>query len=165
MTDQNTKKYDKYNKVLIIDDNISGLSVACKKLKKEGYKVFKSTNGRDGIQIAKEKQPHVILLDVIMDKMNGFEVCKILKKEKKTEDIPVIFLSADHNLESQVKGLKLGAQDYIIKGSPIEILLAKVKTLADLRRKNLTIEFINKTRREWVREIKILSDRFMNLEI
>ncbi|MBI2591571.1 MAG: response regulator [Candidatus Brennerbacteria bacterium] len=101
--------------LLLIDDNplLRGMYEAA--FTKRGLKVFFSHDGESGIKIAKEKKPHVILLDLLMPGINGFEVLKRLKEDKDTENIKVIILSIISDQQHQKKAEKLGANDYLIK--------------------------------------------------
>jgi signal transduction histidine kinase/CheY-like chemotaxis protein len=104
----------KKNSVLIVDDeriNISSL----KFIISPEYTVYASSNGREAIETAEEFMPDIILLDVLMPDMDGYEVISALKSSEKTRDIPVIFITGLDNIEAEIKGLELGAADYISK--------------------------------------------------
>ncbi len=105
-------------------------------LEKEGYTVVTALNGRRALEQAQENKPDLILLDVMMPEMDGWEVCKQLMKDVKTSMIPVIFLTAKGSEVDEVVGLELGADDYIVKPISIRKLIARVKTV--LRRKEGT---------------------------
>ncbi len=101
--------------VLIVDDALENLAVLSALLK-ESYRIQTSTTGAKALELARQvPSPDLILLDVIMNDMNGFEVCRQLKASSVTADIPVIFLTAQSNIQDEEEGLALGAVDYIHK--------------------------------------------------
>ena len=102
-------------KVLVAEDepDIRGLIVFS--LQYAGYEVIEALNGEDAVKLAEAEQPDLILLDVRMPKMNGYEACSVLKAQDATREIPVVFLSA-RGQETEIKqGLELGAEEYILK--------------------------------------------------
>nr|AGS52972.1 sensory box histidine kinase/response regulator [uncultured bacterium contig00030] len=107
------EKTDK-NSVLIVDDENSNI-IALTNILKHDYTVYAATNGQEAIEAAKEFLPDVILLDIIMEDMDGYEVFSLLKAEEKTSGIPVIFITGLVSIEDEEKGLDLGAADYITK--------------------------------------------------
>jgi len=118
--------------ILIVDDTRENLDVLFSILQ-DDYKVRKANSGKLAIKITKKVLPDLILLDVMMPEMDGFEVCAILKADPLTKDIPVIFVTAMEQDSDEVKGLKLGAVDYITKPINAPILLARVKTHIQLK--------------------------------
>ncbi len=114
--------------ILIVDDNSQNLQLLSEYLDNANYKVSIATNGKKAIAIAKALQPDLILLDVMMPGVDGFDVCRQLKNESTTQDIPVIFTTALTETQNKVKGLKLGAVDYITKPFEEEELLARINT-------------------------------------
>ena len=113
--------------ILVVDDtpdNITLLSGLLKDL----YKVKIATNGQRALMVAKADPPDLILLDVMMPVMDGYETCRYLKMDKELKDIPVIFLTAKGNVDDENKGFEVGAVDYIIKPISPPILLTRVKT-------------------------------------
>lgn len=120
-------------KILLVDDSMLNLMILMDALKDE-YEVFKATNGQDAISIAKsDNPPDLILLDIIMPGMNGYEVCAKLSENSATKDIPIIFVTGIHDEKSQEQGLKLGAIDYITKPYSLPIIKAKVKNHLELK--------------------------------
>jgi signal transduction histidine kinase len=113
--------------ILIVDDTPTNIYIASKILERDGFQVISADSGRNGIDQAIEQQPHLILLDISMPQMDGYETCKHLKANPATKNIPVIFVSALTSADSKVRGLEGGAVDYMTK--PIEAgeLLARVK--------------------------------------
>ncbi len=110
-------------KILLVDDEPAILQFLELGLQNEGFEVRTAQDGMSAITIAREFQPHVAVLDVMMPGMDGFEVCRLLKK---TENIAVIMLSAKEEVDSRVKGLTIGADDYVSKPFSFEELLARI---------------------------------------
>jgi signal transduction histidine kinase len=119
--------------VLVIDDVPDNLRLLSGILKGQGYKPRPVPNGRLGLRAARNDPPDLILLDVDMPGMNGFEVCRALKADEKTRDIPVIFVSALEGTADKVEGLSVGGVDYISKPYQAEEVLARVRTHLSLR--------------------------------
>jgi len=101
--------------ILVVDDNPVNLQVLVRTLDGHGHRILAAKNGRAAIEIARRVRPDVVLLDVMMPEMGGFEVCRLLKADPLTRDTAVIFLSALGDVEDKVSGLTLGAVDYITK--------------------------------------------------
>ena len=102
-------------KVLVVDDTKDILVVVSKRLQSWGYEPFTADSGEEGLRIAMEQIPDLILLDIMMPKMKGRDVCAKLKADPKTEKIPVIFLTALGLADHIKAGMDLGADDYIVK--------------------------------------------------
>lgn len=121
-------------KILLVEDDIFLMNMYSTKFEIDGYEVFAADNGLDGLELAKEKQPHIILLDIMMPEMNGFEVLEKLKADPTTVKIPVIILTNINQQDDIQKGLSLGAVDYFIKAHfiPSEIVGKVEKILASL---------------------------------
>ena len=120
--------------LLLVDDNPSNLQVLRQTLQDIDCKIFIAKSGERALSIAVEDHPDLILLDIMMPGIDGFEVCRRLKSDKFTEDIPVIFLSALGETESKVKGLQLGAVDYVSKPFQPEEVKARVETHLTIHR-------------------------------
>lgn len=118
------KKYE--NKILLIDDTVENLDLAIETLG-ETYDMIVTKGGTGVFEIAVNEQPDLILLDIVMPGINGYEVCRKLKDDERTEHIPVIFLTSMSNSESKKNGFNIGAVDYITKPFEIEELKARVK--------------------------------------
>ena len=132
--------------VLVVDDIASNIKVIAGMLADEGYGVKVAISGRKALELVPVHRPDIILLDVMMPEMDGFEVCRRLKADPATADIPVIFLSAKDQAEDIVGGLELGAVDYVTKPVDPAILKARMRThlrlagmMADLKRQNAAI--------------------------
>ena len=120
-------------KVLSVDDNSDNLALVHDMLE-EVCEVMDATSGAEAIKLAKEEQPDLILLDVQMPEMNGFETLEVLLEDEQTKDIPVIFISARYRDPDRIaKGLELGAFDYLTKPVDEEILIAKVRVVERIK--------------------------------
>ncbi len=119
--------------ILMVDDNATNLQVLSQTLAGRGYRLLVAKNGENALTITAKTAPDLILLDIMMPGMDGFEVCRRLKSDPATIDIPVIFLSALGQTEDKVRGLKLGAVDYITKPFQPEEVIARVDTHLTLR--------------------------------
>ena len=120
--------------MLIVDDNLINIKLLAKSLLKENYRVLEAKNGNEGYNIAVSEKPDLILLDIMMPVKDGYEVCEMLKANEETKDIPVIFITAMTETTDKVRGLSLGAVDYITKPFNSSEVLARVRTQLNLRR-------------------------------
>jgi len=130
-------------RILVIDDLPENVFMLQDRLEHEGYKVLTAYNGKSGIEKAQNEVPDLILLDVMMPDINGFEVCKTLVSDSRTSDIPIIFVTAKTDPEDIKEGLDAGAYDYIKKPINKIELLARVKSelkLSDANRLLLEVE-------------------------
>ena len=120
--------------ILIVDDNPKNLQVLGNYLKNEGYKVEFALDGRSALDWIKQAEFDLILLDIMMPGMDGFEVCKIIKSDPVKQKIPIIFLTAKVDTESIVNGFDLGAVDYVLKPFNQKELIARVKTQIEIKK-------------------------------
>ncbi len=125
-------------KILVVEDENSLLETLIYNLKKQGYQVNSATDGRTAIHCAREFQPDLVLLDVMLPVLDGFEVCRILRQEM---NVPILMLTARDDEIDRVIGLELGADDYITKPFSMRELLARIK--AHIRRMRLIQEKID----------------------
>ena len=102
-------------KVLIVDDEEDIISLIKISLNLAGFDTFEALDGQKALTILKKQKPDLILLDIMMPRMDGYELCKRLKKNRKLKGIPVVFLTAKGQKEDAEKGLACGADDYIVK--------------------------------------------------
>ncbi len=128
------------NLILVVDDTNTNLEIVFNTLTNVGFKVITESDGKKALQQVEYKLPDLILLDVMMPGIDGFETCKRLKQNSATCDIPVIFMTANSDNDSKVKGLNIGAVDYITKPFHEEELLARIKTHLQLRNLTKTLE-------------------------
>lgn len=116
-------------KILLVDDEPDILEILSYNLSAEGYQIYTSRNGAEGVAKAKKKQPHLIVLDVMMPEMDGIEACETIRKTKGLENVIIAFLTARGEDYSQVAGFEAGADDYITKPIKPKVLISKVKAL------------------------------------
>jgi len=116
-------------RILIVDDEEHILKILEARLKSAGYDCIKAKNGREAVERAVKERPDIIIIDVMMPEMDGFQATKILKSQLETAAIPVMMLTAKKDTESEVKGIELGADDYMSKPFDGARLLARVKML------------------------------------
>ncbi|KPJ77574.1 MAG: chemotaxis protein [Deltaproteobacteria bacterium SG8_13] len=141
--------------ILLVDDEPANLQVLMETLGGTGCKRLIAKNGEAALSIARKALPELILLDIMMPGMDGFEVCRRLKSDPKTADVPVIFLSALSATEDKVQGFALGAVDYVTKPFQPEEVIARVTTHLTIHRLNREIQ----RRKELLeQELKIVSE-------
>ena len=128
--------------VLVVDDVPANIQVLSSVLKDE-YRIFFAVNGESAIDLAMRERPDLVLLDVMMPEMDGYEVNRRLKEEPATREIPVIFVTAMGEVEDEVKGLALGAVDYVTKPVTPDIVRARVATHVALRKARQELEAKN----------------------
>jgi PleD family two-component response regulator len=126
--------------ILVVDDEIASLRLLSEILTKEGYKTRPVEDPQMALEAALAQPPSLLLLDVKMPDMSGYEVCRLLKQDERTRDIPIIFVSALQELGDRIHGFEVGGVDFISK--PIQELevLARVKTHLQLRDTQLHLE-------------------------
>lgn len=134
MSDENVRNEIEYTKavVLVVDDTPDNITLLSGLLK-DSYKVKVALNGEKAIDIINKSTPDIILLDVMMPVMDGYETCRVLKSNPKWKDIPVIFLTSKNEVEDESRGFEFGAADYITKPVNPAILLSRVKTHLSLK--------------------------------
>lgn len=153
MTETNTPN------ILIVDDVPANLIVLGAILKREGYKVRPVPNGQLALLAAHKEQPDLILLDIMMPEMDGFEVCRRLKENPELADIPVIFISALNDTTDIVKALTSGGVDYINKPFNAEEVVARVKTHLQLHRQSIVLRQQSKE----LQELIATKDKFFSI--
>ena len=131
-------------KILIVDDVPENLEIAGNILESSGYDVYTADSGKTALELLSNVQMDLILLDIMMPQLDGFETCKIIKNDVNTRNIPILFLTAKVDVESVAKGFEYGAVDYIRKPFNALEMLARVKTHIQLRRTGATLEEKNK---------------------
>jgi two-component system sensor histidine kinase/response regulator len=145
-------KSDNNYKILIVDDVSKNIQILGNILSQENYQIAWAQSGSEALSIVESQDFHLILLDIMMPEMNGYEVCEKLKKSPKTADIPVIFLTAKADMDSIIKGFDIGGQDYITKPFNAKELLVRVQTHILLKEQQKALKEANETLEEKVRE-------------
>ena len=115
--------------ILLVDDEKDIIKLLQYNLEKEGYQISIARTGEEGLELAKSRVPDLVILDLMLPGIDGLEVCKILRADKKTKQIPVLMLTAKSTEVDQIVGLELGASDYIAKPFSVKVLLARVKNI------------------------------------
>jgi len=141
--------------ILVVDDEKDLLDLIEYNLRKEGFDVLKAENGEEGIQIAKEKNPDLVLLDIMMPKMDGLEAVEIMRKDDTLKNIPIIFLTARSDEKTEVEGLDKGGDDYITKPISTTKLISRIKAV--MRRFDDDMDTVNKLE---VHDLEIDKDRY-----
>jgi two-component system alkaline phosphatase synthesis response regulator PhoP len=116
-------------KILIADDEPDILEIVGYNLSKEGYEIHKAKDGDEAVDTAKKINPDLIILDIMMPKKNGVEVCKLLRSQPAFQDTLIIFLTALNDEETHIKGLETGADDYVSKPISPKVLVSRVNAL------------------------------------
>ncbi len=142
--------------ILIVDDTPKNIQVVGTVLREKEYNISVATNGLDAIKLTEKALPDLILLDIMMPEMDGYETCEKLKENEKTKNIPIIFLTAKNEIEDKIKGFDLGAVDYVTKPFNIPELLARVKTHLELKFGREDIIDLNKKNKKESNERKEL---------
>lgn len=131
-------------KILIVDDVSDNIQVAMSMLSEEGYQFSFAINGVEALELIKVEKFDLILLDIMMPKMDGFEVCERVKSIPESKNIPIIFLTAKSDVDSVEKGFELGAVDYLVKPFHASELLARVRTHIELYHSRLMLQETNR---------------------
>jgi two-component system OmpR family response regulator len=113
-------------KIFIVEDDINLLEAVKYNLRKEGYGVITASDGEQALEVARKEKPDLIILDIMLPKMNGFEVCRILRKEM---TVPILMLTAKADETDKIVGLEIGADDYMTKPFSMRELLARVRAM------------------------------------
>lgn len=146
--------------ILIIDDEVTNISVL-NELLQPHYNVLFAKDGKTGIKIASStSRPDLILLDIIMPDLDGYQVIKLLKSDEYTSKIPVIFITAKGLEEDEAKGFELGAVDYITKPFKPVVVKARIKSHLELKRHREFVEWMLKER---TKELQQMEKEYINL--
>lgn len=119
--------------ILVVDDNQENLKVVSNFLKEKGYKIALALDGNNALKVLESTRIDLILLDIMMPVMDGFEVCQLIKSKKELKEIPIIFLTAKTETDDIVKGFQLGGVDYITKPFKKEELFARINNHIQLK--------------------------------
>ncbi|OGW43490.1 MAG: hypothetical protein A2Y66_02875 [Nitrospirae bacterium RBG_13_41_22] len=124
---------EKKSKILIVDDAMDTVELLRKRFRSEGYDTAEAYNGEEGLMKVTEYNPDLIILDVMMPKIDGYEVCQRLKSDENTKFIPILMLTAKGEVEHKVKGLNIGADDYLAKPFDYKELSARIRSLLSIK--------------------------------
>lgn len=122
-------------KILVVDDEENIINFLTMGLEAEGYKVYSAEDGKKAVQMAKDLEPHIVILDIMLPELDGYQACKQIKKSIETS---IIMLTAREDIDDRIKGLDLGADDYMIKPFSYRELVARIR--ARLRNKQSTMQ-------------------------
>lgn len=140
-----TSESEGRDRVLLVDDNLINLQVLFQALEQEGYELLVAQSGEEALTIAKEARPQLVLLDINMPGIDGYETCRRLKADEETKRAVVIFLSARGDVADKVTGLEVGAVDYIGKPFQFEEVLARVKKQLSLYHRHEELQEENRS--------------------
>lgn len=158
MTDE--RKHPPKADILAIDDTPENLALLSQMLTKKGYKVRSVTKGSTAIRGAKAAPPDLILLDVKMPELNGYEVCQKIKADDRTKDIPIIFISALGDVFDKVKAFQVGGVDYITKPFQVEEVLARLDTHLTIRNLQIKLKAQNNQLQQEIAQKTAAEDKF-----
>ncbi|OQY26923.1 MAG: hypothetical protein B6244_12145 [Candidatus Cloacimonetes bacterium 4572_55] len=136
----------KKSRILIVDDKPENLDVLIASLKRRDYAISVALTGEKAIALVKESPPDIILLDVIMPGIDGFETCRRLKEDARTKDVPIIFMTALSDTVDEVTGFELGGVDYVTKPFKLEKVLARVKAHLTIQSQKKALMDLNATK-------------------
>ncbi|HMQ51502.1 MAG TPA: response regulator [Anaerolineae bacterium] len=150
--------------LLIVDDNLKNLKVLLDLLKDHGFDISVARNGEETLERAGRRPPDLILLDVMMPGLDGFETCRRLKANETTREIPIIFMTALTDVESKLKGFEAGGVDYVTKPLEYQEVIARLNTHLTIRRlqqdladKNAELQTKNEQLQQALDQVKLLS--------
>ncbi|EYC52698.1 histidine kinase [Hylemonella gracilis str. Niagara R] len=145
--------------ILVIDDSPEIRLLATVLLEREGYVVTSAVTGEEGLAFARESiTPDLILLDVMLPGMDGYEICQLLKQDETLRDVPVIFMSAQDDVQAQTEGFKAGGADYVTKPLSVPVLLARVRAHVALNAQRRSLEGMFRDALEYAPDAIILAD-------
>lgn len=148
--------------IVIVDDMLDNLRLLARILKDRGYKVRPVTNGARALATIHKELPELIILDIMMPDMDGYEVCRCLKADERTQDIPILFLSALNEVFDKVRAFKAGGVDFITKPFQVEEVLVRVRTHLTIRAQQKALSFQNE---ELLRKNELITEQTKKLEL
>ncbi len=160
---ESLKLKDDERSILIVDDAPANIQLVANILKNQGYKLAYAQNGEKAIELTKKEKFDIIILDVMMPEMDGFEVCRRLKNDPDSSDIPVLFLTAKTDTESIVQGFETGAVDYVAKPVSEAELSARVRNHLELYRYRRELKSMNIALRREILEKKRAERRYRSI--
>nr|MDA8135717.1 response regulator [Desulfobacteraceae bacterium] len=131
--------------IMIVDDEAENIAFLEELLDQFGFNLVVASNGKEALRLLQDALPDIILLDVLMPEMDGFEVCRQIKANRKTKDIPILFMTALTDPVNKVTGLELGGSDYITKPFQKEEVLTRLKTHFVMRQLQLQLQKVRQT--------------------
>lgn len=148
----------------MVDDNLNNLKVLLSLLKDSGFTLIVAQNGEEALKRISHPVPDLILLDVLMPGMDGFEICRRLKANETTREIPIIFMTALADVESKLKGFEMGGVDYVTKPVEYQEVMARLnahltirRLQQDLAQKNTELQAKNEALQQALDQVKLLS--------
>lgn len=149
--------------ILVVDDTPANLDLLLSMLSERGYRIRPAPSGELALRSAFAKAPDLVLLDINMPGMDGYEVCERLKRDATTQDVPVIFLSAMDEVIDKVRAFQVGAVDYISKPFHVEEVVARIETQLTLYRQRREIEALRESERRHFEEMNRLKDQYVQM--
>lgn len=149
-------------RLLIVDDIILNLDILSTMLRKNGYTVWEATSGEEALELITTELPDLILLDISMPKMSGYEVCERLKADQRTKDIPVIFISSFSEIQNKVRAFEVGGVDYVTKPFRVQEVVARVQAQLTLYRQRRQIEQLLEKERNYYEQLNKMRDELMH---
>jgi two-component system OmpR family response regulator len=120
------KKLVLSSRILVVDDEPKIAQIVSVYLERDGYRVLRATDGREALELARSSSPSLVILDIMLPEVSGWDVCRELRRDPKTTDLPIIMLTARDDVADRVVGLELGADDYVVKPFEPKELVARV---------------------------------------
>lgn len=127
---------DEKSRILVVDDEITTLTMVAESLKKENFDILIAHNGRQAIAACLQEKPDLVLMDVMMPEMNGYQACREIKKHVELADLPIIFLTSADTFADEQEGLEAGAIDYLAKPVNLTLLKMRVRNHLEMKKKN-----------------------------
>jgi two-component system, sensor histidine kinase and response regulator len=149
--------------ILVVDDTPDNIRLLAQMLTTQGHMVRATNSGKRALEAARSAPPDLVLLDIMMPEMDGFEVCEILKSEPELRDIPVIFISALDNTKHKMRGFEVGGVDYITKPFQMREVLARVNIHLELVRQRRQIEALRRAETEYLKQLIELKDDVLRI--
>ena len=147
--------------ILIVDDTLANLDLLLAMLTNHGYKVRAAINGNMALKSVFAAAPELILLDINMPDMDGFEVCRQIKSDARTREIPIIFISASDQMDDKVRAFETGGVDYVTKPFQVEEVLARVGSQLALYQHKRELEAFRQREIDYLRELSAMKDEFV----
>ncbi len=141
-------------RILIVDDNAANVDILQTRLASQGYEVITATDGDAALESARQHQPDLILLDVMMPKRDGLEVCRILKADSSLPFMPIILVTAKGDPRDIIAGLESGGDEYLTKPVDHAALMARVKSILRIKMLHDTVQEQAPSLREWNRKLE-----------